>query len=662
MEEANLEDREASISGSHQEQLDAIESIFQTHASGLKNAFERLAEQHYELLVSTGALSRNRLNINSNLTPLEKQLKPVEEQREATGMLKNSNPVQVGGDGTAAEAKTGEDGHEAINDTAGTAGDPTGKLAIAVPARPNKSRWGPAIQAAEERQLHQQFNRLDDDGSTEIDQGVLVAQLAGFGQEFQVENIPAVVKYIAELEGNDAGLNFRNFVVLMTDTRLTEHPTPKNIQYEVARLREGLKKESDAALHQDITDTFEAAAGPKGRYKQFFDFVPTSIVVCNAVTIGVSNDVDQNALYWLGFETFFFLCYFIEAMAKISLYGSRWYFCGEERIWNIFDGSCMLLSGAEISVSFAVIASNTESPLSVLMILKILRLARIVRLVRTLRLEVFKELKIMVMGVLSGLRVLGWAMVLLFILIYIFGMAFSSFLSDNEPEFATVDASMLTLFRCFSDSCDGFNAKPLIPRLNEKYGLSFLISYILMWMTIVLGVFNLIMAVFVDAVMEDHAIRKTRSIAETARRFEVDIMEHLLRLSQNQSAIVSQNVKEEIEGIAESASNRAVCVRAQFQCLAHASVVISRSAFDVYMSDEKLLSTLTEAEIEVDHGRNIFDFLDADMGGYLTAVELLQGLVSLRGPVSKLEIVGMRLKIRHIIKLLHHAGMTVAHE
>eukprot|EP00930_Biecheleria_cincta_P045278 TRINITY_DN3120_c0_g1_i1.p1 TRINITY_DN3120_c0_g1~~TRINITY_DN3120_c0_g1_i1.p1 ORF type:complete len:317 (-),score=44.31 TRINITY_DN3120_c0_g1_i1:11-940(-) len=308
--------------------------------------------------------------------------------------------------------------------------------------------------------------------------------------------------------------------------------------------------------------------------------------------------------------------------------------------------------------------ADAESPLGMLMILKVLRLSRLARLIRTLRLEIFKELKIMVMGVISGMRVLGWAMVLLFVLIYIFGMSFSNFLADKEAEFATVDMAMFTLFRCFADSCDGDDGLPLLPRLQKNHGLIFLAAYVLMWMTVVLGVFNLIMAVFIDTVMEDHMTRKIRHIAESAPRFEVLIQEHLLRLilnSKSGSSMVPQETKDEIESMFTFAS-RAVRIRAQFECLSDSPVVISRPAFKVYMSDPRFCETLVEAEIETEHGASLFDFLDADMGGWLTPLELFQGLMSLRGPICKPEMVGMRLKIRHVIKMLHASGMAEAHE
>merc|ERR1712238_297586 len=140
--------------------------------------------------------------------------------------------------------------------------------------------------------------------------------------------------------------------------------------------------------------------------------------------------------------------------------------------------------------------------------------------------------------------------------------------------------------------------------------------------------------------MEDHMSRKLRHIADTAHRFEIDIQEHLLRFMTHTSrgSLIHADVKEEILGMSASFSSQAVRVRSQFQCLVDSNAVISRHAFLAYLSDEKFSETLQDADIEIAHGGGLFDFLDADMGGYLSVQELCSGLMNLRGPVSKPEI------------------------
>lgn len=262
----------------------------------------------------------------------------------------------------------------------------------------------------------------------------------------------------------------------------------------------------------------------------------------------------------------------------------------------------------------------------------------------------------MVGGVISGMKVLVWAMVLLLLLIYLFAVAFRHTL--DEPEFRDIQSSMFTLFRCFTEGCAAYDGTPLTERLRTKYGALFLIAYIVMWAGICLGVFNLIVAVFIDDVANSQVDRKLQELAKSVHAVEVSIKEHLVRLIlQSRATGVAPEVEQEIVSMENFFTNRAARVRAQFQCLMDSRIVISRSAFNAYMSDPEFSEVLQFAEIETTYG-SIYDFLDADLGGWLSVHEVYEGLMSLRGPVNKAEIVGLRLKIRHVVKMLHAHGMS----
>merc|ERR1712113_45800 len=96
-------------------------------------------------------------------------------------------------------------------------------------------------------------------------------------------------------------------------------------------------------------------------------------------------------------------------------------------------------------------SDDGDSDIQTIMLLKILRLARLGRLVRAIRFKVFSELRDMVLGVLSGVRVLFWAIVLLFFIISVGGLILRKLVGHLEEEFRNVPSSMFTLFRCFTD-------------------------------------------------------------------------------------------------------------------------------------------------------------------------------------------------------------------
>ena len=92
-----------------------------------------------------------------------------------------------------------------------------------------------------------------------------------------------------------------------------------------------------------------------------------------------------------------------------------------------------------------------------------LKLARFGRIVRLLKFKIFRELKLMIHGVLTGLRVLFWAVVLLIACVYLLGVSTRTIYPEVE-EFASVPDAMFTWFRCFTDGCTTYSGAPLQDR------------------------------------------------------------------------------------------------------------------------------------------------------------------------------------------------------
>eukprot|EP00439_Symbiodinium_sp_Y106_P000592 s7183_g1.t1 len=99
---------------------------------------------------------------------------------------------------------------------------------------------------------------------------------------------------------------------------------------------------------------------------------------------------------------------------------------GPEWAWNVFDFICLLFSVVDFGITQAVniIGASSAPNLGLLMMIKMLRLARLARLIR--------ELNMMVMGVVSGVRVLIWAIILLFFTIYVAGVALHRLWGDDD--------------------------------------------------------------------------------------------------------------------------------------------------------------------------------------------------------------------------------------
>merc|ERR1712232_780735 len=86
-------------------------------------------------------------------------------------------------------------------------------------------------------------------------------------------------------------------------------------------------------------------------------------------------------------------------------------------------------------------------------------------------------------------------------------------------------------------------------------------------------------------------------------------------------------------------------------------ILIPRDVFNTWLRDSDFLDVIEECEIETATKFELFDVLDVDMGGELSFDELVNGLMRLRGPISKSDTVAVRLKVRymtHMLEELHH--------
>merc|ERR1712032_1494503 len=143
---------------------------------------------------------------------------------------------------------------------------------------------------------------------------------------------------------------------------------------------------------------------------------------------------------------------------------------------------------------------------------------RVTRIVRVFQLQVFKELTMMVMGVLGGLRTLFWAFVLLGFVVYVLGVSMRQITNDykddicndpgvvcsrfdehlskyNEELFGTVFRSMFTVFRCFTDGCSSPDGTPLPVNFWNTHGWIIVCCYTLSVCFVLFGVFNVMAAV-----------------------------------------------------------------------------------------------------------------------------------------------------------------------
>eukprot|EP00928_Gymnodinium_smaydae_P028038 TRINITY_DN21498_c0_g2_i1.p1 TRINITY_DN21498_c0_g2~~TRINITY_DN21498_c0_g2_i1.p1 ORF type:complete len:722 (-),score=160.87 TRINITY_DN21498_c0_g2_i1:185-2269(-) len=412
---------------------------------------------------------------------------------------------------------------------------------------------------------------------------------------------------------------------LNTFLRLMDEPP-----VEAFPLREAFRKEADGEANPA-----QVRENTTGTVALLLDVVPAAAVALNALVIGISSDVDPTSPVWQVLEFIFTGFFTLECLFKIRLFGLGNFLCGEDRMWNLFDVTCILTAYVDMFVTYILVPfMGTDEPDSgVFMLLKMLRLARLSRLIRLLHFKIFEELKMMVLGVFSGLRVLFWAIVLLFSIVYLLGVVMRKTVGETEEEFNTLVGAMFSVFRCFVDGCAAYNGTPLQEKLRKEYGAVFMILYTLVFLLVTFGLFNLIMAIFIDNVVSAQGEKKRRELGESRDSTRAQMTNIIRRLTGAVPA--DSNVQE---------------VPAEDDPILQMEV--SREVFQQWLDDAEMIAMMEDAGIETSSKYEIYDVLDVDMNGGLKFQEIVDGLLNLRGEVSKADIVAVRMKVRHITKVL----------
>jgi voltage-gated sodium channel len=136
-----------------------------------------------------------------------------------------------------------------------------------------------------------------------------------------------------------------------------------------------------------------------------FECTVLAVVVLSGIVVGAQIGYQIESPFLDSLELFIFAIFTLEAFAKIMCYPLMpWkYFIGKDASWNCFDFTLVVLSTPGLGFGM-------------LMMLRLLRLARLLKFV-----EHMPKLKVIVRGLLGGLRSVGYVCVLMFIIFYVSG-------------------------------------------------------------------------------------------------------------------------------------------------------------------------------------------------------------------------------------------------
>eukprot|EP00928_Gymnodinium_smaydae_P000381 TRINITY_DN10149_c0_g1_i3.p1 TRINITY_DN10149_c0_g1~~TRINITY_DN10149_c0_g1_i3.p1 ORF type:complete len:635 (-),score=101.53 TRINITY_DN10149_c0_g1_i3:285-2189(-) len=369
----------------------------------------------------------------------------------------------------------------------------------------------------------------------------------------------------------------------------------------------------------------------------FFDSVMGIAILLNAIVVGLSADIQTDWQGWIVIDIIFFVIFLVEACIKWFLQGTKGYFCGEERKWNLFELMLIMLAAFEIVTAIGIPDQGRQPSGS---LFRMVRLIRIAKILRVMRLQAFADLTMMINGTVGGIKTLFWAMVLILVPTYIIALTFRETLGRSEgagsDSFKDIPSSFFTMFRCIvAGDCSQDEGRPLFVLIVEDHGYAFAVIYMLVMLFMMFGLFNVIIAIYVENTV---AAAKFNDLVQKRERLRDQEM------FQKKAFQLAKLIKVLQSGEGEEASDPTLEELVQME--------VDVDLFHELCTHQQFQEVLRDLDVNEEDQLDLFETLDVDGGGTLDLVELVTGIKKLRGEARKSDIIGVSLVVRHLQGIL----------
>lgn len=359
-----------------------------------------------------------------------------------------------------------------------------------------------------------------------------------------------------------------------------------------------------------------------------FNSVVGVIIMLNALCIGLETDfrckddpkhpcTPEDEQIWIIFGYAFCFLYIVEMLWRISEYGMA-----EEGIpipkyfkdpWCIFDFFLVVLNVLDLFI--------LPGNLRAISVLRIIRMARLVRLVRLLR--AFRELWLIVSGMVQAAKALFWVMTLLIIIMYVWAIILTIVVGQNEESkffdysnsywkkddyWGSVPASMYSLFQLMTR--DSWSASMIRPVVTRQPGL--IIIFLMFFSIVTFGLMNIIVGVVVE---------NTMACAK----------ENEEKINQMQDAEQSR-VLESLKAIFEASD-------------VNGDGTLDREEFVQGMKKKEVKDRLATIDIPIQDLNELYDLLDENQDKSITISEFFKGCEKLKGIAKSRDIIDLSVKV-----------------
>eukprot|EP00746_Dinoflagellata_sp_MGD_P164433 gnl/MRDRNA2_/MRDRNA2_93057_c0_seq1.p1 gnl/MRDRNA2_/MRDRNA2_93057_c0~~gnl/MRDRNA2_/MRDRNA2_93057_c0_seq1.p1 ORF type:complete len:588 (-),score=93.98 gnl/MRDRNA2_/MRDRNA2_93057_c0_seq1:169-1932(-) len=359
------------------------------------------------------------------------------------------------------------------------------------------------------------------------------------------------------------------------------------------------------------------------------DLVSSVVVIFNTILIAIKtdvqagtygDDVDVGILEHLSLACLiFFTC---EVLLRMLSVGCKVFFVGPDCGWNWFDTVIISVGITEEVVVHGFDGGSDASASGAIVGSRAFRLLRIMRVVRVLRIaRGFRQLRLLVKGILGSFKALFWTALLLLLGFVVFGIAMVRLLQEeilnkdacNDGDsiecdvhsvstfyFPSVERSLFTLFGFMTDGWVDV-AVVLIQRHPGIW--IFFVTFITL---ATIAVLNIVTGVFVEQTLA------------AGREDE----ENMIRDQLAQKNSFTNELKKFFE-LADTDKNGFLTWR----------------EFEKDLQNPRIVGKLEHLELSVDEAKGLFKLIDVDGSGSVSIDEFIMGACRVKGTAKAVDVV-----------------------
>jgi len=351
-----------------------------------------------------------------------------------------------------------------------------------------------------------------------------------------------------------------------------------------------------------------------------FDGLSSLLVLANAVVMGLAVTWSAEHYWERGLPvaydvldyafTAWFLAEFLLRLGSrgCSLLGSR-----EDWGWNLLD---VMITAADVGRTVVQVAAHGSEYLGMINASRLLRVLRVIRALRIVRLlRSFRELRMMVYSVMSSLQSLFWAIMLLFVILFVVGVyitqSVTSFRISSDPDddltlalekyFGTLFGTMYYLLQSVTGGINwGEVTSPLL-----EIGWFYALFMSLFTCFTLFALLNIITGIFVEG-----AIQRAQNDKEA--KIQDELEEETSKIQKLEEAF------------------------AEFD--AEGTGFIELSAFETILSDPRVKAYFRSMGLHVSQAYHLFRLLDLDCSGTVNTSEFVMGCMRLQGGAKNVDV------------------------